>query len=111
VRIDLTLTDEHGRSYFGTAVLTNEPASIPSKRARTHAHQEPLNLPDHILALRDAGFFKQSRTGNEVHSALQEKYPCQTDRVQMALLRLQRKRLLRKTKRSVDGKEQVAYVW
>jgi hypothetical protein len=29
----------------------------------------------------------------------------------MTLLRLQRKRSLRKTNKSVDGKEQVTYVW
>jgi hypothetical protein len=111
VKIDFTLTDDNGRSYSGTAMLSDESTPIPSKRARTHAKQTSAKLPDHILGLRDAGFFKEARSGVEVHAALQEKYPCQTDRVHVALLRLQRRRTLRKTKKSTDGKEQVAYVW
>jgi hypothetical protein len=70
VKIEFALTDDHGRSYFGTAVLTKQPASISGKGVRTYAKQKPVNLPDHILALRDAGFFRQARTGNEVHAAL-----------------------------------------
>jgi hypothetical protein len=114
MKIDFTLTDDAGRSYAGTAVL----AAVPhSKAKRDHEQprlgekQKPTKLPEHIVDIRDSGFFKEERTANEVHAALQEKYPCQIDRVQMALLRLQRRRLLRKTKKLVDGKEQVAYVW
>lgn len=32
-------------------------------------------------------------------------------RVTMALLRLQRRKLLRKTSKTIDGKKHVAYVW
>jgi hypothetical protein len=67
-------------------------------------------LPDHILKLRDSGFFDSPKTTGEVHERLQSKYPCEPDRVAMALLRLQRRRELRKSSKANGGKKQVAYV-
>jgi hypothetical protein len=111
MRIEFTLTDDDGNSYAGSATLSQQPRPEQRQAARQDTQPKPNNLPEHILHLRDHGFFKQARTGNEVYSAVQEKYPCQIDRVQMALLRLQRKRSLRKTSKVVDKREQVAYVW
>jgi hypothetical protein len=71
----------------------------------------PESLPDHILALRDKGFFAQPKTYNEVHAELQTTYPCDADRVKVACLRLQRRKALRKTSKLVGGKSHVAYVW
>jgi len=41
----------------------------------------PKKLPGHILALRDTGFFAQSKTHNEVHAKLAPNYSCDPDRV------------------------------
>ncbi len=68
-------------------------------------------LPAHILTLKDQDFFTEPRTAGEVKGKLKSKYPCEHDRVAMALLRLQRRRQLRKTSKMVDKKKQVAYVW
>jgi hypothetical protein len=68
-------------------------------------------LPDHILGLRGEGFFQSARSGREVHEKLQTIYSCSADRVAMALLRLQRKKMLRKTSKVLGEKKQVAYVW
>ena len=67
-------------------------------------------LPDHILKLRDSGFFDSAKTSGEVHERLQSKYPCEADRVAMALLRLRRRRELRKSSKAIEGKKQLAYV-
>ena len=68
-------------------------------------------LTEHILELRDAKFFKQPRTANDVHTKLQNSYPCALDRVAMSLLRLGRRRHLRKATKMTGKKKQVAYVW
>jgi len=68
-------------------------------------------LPDRILELRDRNFFKEPRTAREVHEKLRATYPCELNRVAMALLRLKAKKKLRKASKLVDGKRQIAYVW
>jgi hypothetical protein len=70
----------------------------------------PEGLPDHILALRDEGFFAQPKTFHEVHAKLEPTYPCDIDRVKVACLRLQKRKQLRKTSKLIGGKSQVAYV-
>lgn len=67
-------------------------------------------LPDYILELRDSGFLDLARTPTEVHAALKPKYPCDLDRVKVALLRLQRRRQLRKSSKTVGNKKMAAYV-
>jgi hypothetical protein len=69
-----------------------------------------LALPKRIIELRNSGFFSVPRTAREVHESLRSTYPCEVDRVAMALLRLKKKEL-RKASKVVDGKKQVAYVW
>jgi hypothetical protein len=69
-----------------------------------------LTLPKRILELRNGGFFSVPRTAREVQENLRSNYPCEVDRVAMALLRLKRKEL-RKASKIIDGKRQVAYVW
>ena len=68
-------------------------------------------LPDRVLELRDKEFFREPRTAREVHEELRSIYPCEPDRVAMALLRLKDRKTLRKASKVVDGKRQIAYVW
>jgi len=86
------------------------------KARAAHGSADPkrpskAGLPEKILALRDKGFFSQPRTGNEVQAKLNPTYPCELDRVLMALLRLMKRKKLRKASKIVEGKKQVAYVW
>lgn len=66
-------------------------------------------LPAKILSLQDIGFLNEARTPIEVHAELSKVYPCEINRVQMALLRLQRKREVRRVSKDVDGKKTLAY--
>lgn len=96
--------------------------ALGAKRGAKHAHStnttraekvtpEQTSLPQHIIKLRDAGFFKEPRTTVEVHAKLQAIYHCARDRVVMALLRLKNGRKLRKTSKIVGKKKLIAYVW
>jgi len=119
MRIEFTIVDDHGRRYSGAADLGD--ASVdPTDGVRAAIHREERSnpqdpvargLPDHILHLRESGFFREPRTSSEVHQKLQEAYSCLPDRVQMALLRLQRRRELRKAVKKVGDQEKTAYVW
>jgi hypothetical protein len=68
-------------------------------------------LPSQILSLRDGGFFKQAKTPQETHTGLQSSYPCELDRVVVALIRLARKRKLRKASKLTGRIRKIAYVW
>lgn len=68
-------------------------------------------LADQILHLRSSGFFKSPKTAPEVHAKLQTTYPCEPNRVAVALLRLRNKKGgLRITSKEVGGKKLKAYV-
>lgn len=110
MRIEFTLTDDEGGSYRGSAELSR--TNVTARRVISKAAPpSSKSLPDHILELRDQGFFHKPQTGNEVHEELQKQYHCDLDRVQMALFRLVRRRKLRKSAKSIAGRSQVAYVW
>ena len=66
---------------------------------------------DLLIGLREEGFFKQARTAMDVHAKLQSHYSCALNRVAVALLRLQRRKLLRKTAKVIGKRKQTAYVW
>lgn len=83
----------------------------PTVAAKPTNSEGANTLTDHILRLRDAGFFKQAKTAKDVHSKLQAEYFCELNRVMMALLRLQRRKLLRKATKIEGKKKQTAYVW
>ena len=93
--------------------------SIASPRARRQTRTVPRTakshsrntLSTHVLGLREEGFFKQARTAIDVHAKLQSHYSCALNRVAVALLRLQRRKLLRKTAKVVGKRKQTAYVW
>jgi len=69
------------------------------------------SLPDHILDLRQEGYFSIPRTGQETHQKLCERYHCERNRVDVALLRFAEKRQIRKASKAGDKRKQVAYVW
>jgi hypothetical protein len=111
MRIDFALTDDAGNKYEGTAELGLPCENAAPGRADGQATTDPKGLPDHILGLRNRGFFKEPRIPAEVYDQLQPTYRCEFERVKVALLRLQRRRELRKASRGVAGQERVAYVW
>jgi len=69
------------------------------------------SLSDHIIALRDNGFFTTPKSADETHKKLQGTYHCEPDRIAMALLRLANRKLLRKATKSTADKKYKAYVW
>lgn len=95
--------DHIERSVFGTASveLIKKTPKIFKKNT----------LPKLILQSREQGSFKQPKTPQEVHKKLQSIYPCDLNRVEVALLRLYKKRQLRKTSKIVGHKKVLAYVW
>ncbi len=70
-----------------------------------------MTLPKHILALREKDFFKQPKVSSDVHVKLSPSYPCDLNRVEVALVRLHKRRKLRKTSKLVNKKRLTAYVW
>jgi hypothetical protein len=113
MKIELRLTDDRGRSFHGVAELQSAEVGSGSDLpgASVSATLDGNSLPARILALREAGFFHEPRTPAEVHAKLSETYHCLMNRVQMALLRLHRKRELRKAIKRVGPQEHAAYVW
>ena len=69
------------------------------------------SLGDRVIVLRDSGFFKQPKTGQEVHTKLQSSYACEYDGVAMALLRILKRKALRVTSKKVGNKKLKVYVW
>ncbi len=69
------------------------------------------SLSDHIIELRDSGFFSQPKTAEETHTKLTGKYHCELNRVEVALIRLAERKQLRKASKIVSGKKYNAYVW
>ena len=82
----------------------NKPPKIAGKKK---------TLSDHLIELRDTGFFSQPKTAEEVHKKLSEIYFCELNRVEVALLRLteQKRKQLRITSKVVNKKKYKAYVW
>jgi hypothetical protein len=87
-----------------------ERAKAPRK-PRLVANLAKNTLPPQILGLRDTGLFAQPKTARDVHAKLSTSYPCELNRVEVALPRLADRKKLRKTSKLVGGKKQAAYVW
>ena len=83
----------------------------PPKQRTQKDSQKPKSLPQHILSLRDSGFFAQPKVANDVHKRLMPAYHCEVDRVAMALYRLASRKELRRASKVVGGKRLQAYVW
>ena len=83
-----------------------------SKKLPTSLHKkERLTLVDYLIKLREEKFFFQPKTAIETHTKLKELYPCDLNRVAVALLRLATKKELRITSKRIDAEEYKAYVW
>jgi len=113
MKVEFRLTDNDGKNYLGIAELRPVAAGHGADEVEVHnpAGPDVKGLPGHILNLREAGFFREPRTPTEVHAKLIETYNCLVNRVQMALLRLHRRRELRKATKKIGDQGQVAYVW
>jgi hypothetical protein len=68
-------------------------------------------LPKHIMNLREAGFFSQPRSADEVHKKLSATYHCLPNRVEVALFRLASARKLRKATKRINSHSYQAFVW
>ena len=113
MKVELTLTSDDGTIYKGTAELKEESAQQlgSTQPRRSNQQLEATRLPGRILALREADYFREPRSPQEVHAKLSENYHCVLNRVQMALLRMGRKRELRKANKRIGDKTYDAYVW
>jgi hypothetical protein len=112
MKLELTLTDDQGRTYQGIAQLKAVSGARNSVKKSNRSAAGPVKgLPGHILALREKNFFREPRTPAEVHATLLETYHCVLNRVQMALLRLHRKRELRKAVKKIGNQDHAGYVW
>lgn len=100
--IDKMLQDHEKR------ILALEQSS--QKPTKQKVVKDKKSLPDHIIGLRDKGFFTQPKTADEVHKKLQSIYHCEPNRVSVALVRLGGKSL-RKASKKIGGKKYKAYVW
>jgi hypothetical protein len=88
-----------------------KPTCSPPPKATPELAAGKATLPSQILSLRDKSFFKQAKTPQETHAGLQSSYPCELDRVVMALIRLARRRKLRKASKLNGRTRKTAYVW
>jgi len=86
-----------------------EDSTGKTKKPQVKGKKQSLSV--HIIELRDSGFFSQQKTAEETHAKLSTKYPCKLNRVEVALVRLSRKRELRKASKVIHEKEYQAYVW
>jgi len=73
--------------------------------------KEKKTLADYILELRGEGFFKDMKIPSDVHEKLKSSYPCEKNRVDVALIRLANKKDLRRATKIIDGQSYKAYVW
>lgn len=77
--------------------------------ARVGNHKK--TLPDHIIVMRGRGFFSQPKTAEETHKKLQADYHCELNRVEVGLVRLAKRKLLRKASKETNGRKYQAHVW
>jgi hypothetical protein len=91
--------------------ITELEKNVFEKRTKPERKLKPEGLPDRILALRASNFFGEPRTDAEVHSEIVKTYPCDLNRVSVALFRLSKKKELRKTTKVGEDKDHVAYAW
>lgn len=101
---------EQIKTIVDAALAPRRPRVAP-KKAQQSAAKTITKLPDHLLRLRDEGFFSQPQNYNDAHKKLSPTYACDAGRVKVALLRLGKAKKLRKTSKIVNGKKLVAYVW
>lgn len=69
------------------------------------------SLSDHILDLKESGFFKTSKTAEETFAELSKIYSCEKARVVTELIRISDKKQLRILWKEVKDKKMKGYVW
>lgn len=114
MEVEIVVTDDSGRQFKGVAkLMAAAPMTTKRKKAAMVTRKEKNNnsLAAQILVLRNEGLFSEPRVAAEVHGALQGRYHCDVNRVEVALLRMQRRKELRKASKVVGAKQKVAYVW
>jgi len=84
---------------------------ILKKRGIKQIKNASKTLSGVLLDLRNAGFFSETKTSEETHEQLQKKYPCEINRVEVALFRMSRRKQLRVASKVVLGKKKKAFVW
>lgn len=85
--------------------------SVIGKTKKQKIKKAKKSLSDYVIELRDSGFFSQPRIGEETHKKLLVKYPCELNRVEVALIRIADRKQLRKASKTISGKKYRAYVW
>jgi hypothetical protein len=98
------LLQDHERRIAALEAMLAKPKSAPISKIKK-------SLTDHVIDLRNAHFFSTMRTVEETHKKLQGTYPCELNRVAVALLRLASNKQLRKATKKDGTKEYKAYVW
>jgi hypothetical protein len=106
--VDKILTDHEIRIAKLEELLASK---APISKKTTKNTTKSATLADHIVALRDAGFFATARTADDAHKKLASHYHCDLNRVAVALFRLASRKQLRKARAVVNGKDYQAYVW
>lgn len=103
VRINRILRDHESRISALEAILTKSELPKITKGKKS--------LPNHVIELRNKGFFSQPKTAEESHKEIQKNYPCELNRVEVVLIRLFHKKQLRKASKIISRKKYKAYVW
>lgn len=83
----------------------------PISRVNDSAANGRKTLTKVILSSRDSGNFSSPKTAEEIHEKIQRSYPCEINRVAVALLRLSKRKQLRIASKTVSGKKHKAYTW
>ncbi len=113
MKAEISVIDNNGNKFVGTVELLSVKGEKrqPKSSMAEKVSGKVTTLSEHIIKLRNSGFFSRPRTAREVHGKLQGSYHCEIKRVGVALIRLQKARELRKTNKTENNKTNVAYVW
>lgn len=98
------MLDDHEKRISHLEAMLSAPKKVAARK-------DKRKLSDHILELRDKGFFAQPKTAEETHAKLQVTYHCELNRVEVALLRLSKRKQLRRASKLVGKKKYQAYAW
>lgn len=98
------ILQNHEKRIFALEASVGKPKKQKTK-------MEKQSLSDHIIELRDDGFFSQPKIAKEVHTKLTGKYNCELNRVEVALKKIADRKELRRTSKIISDKKYKAYVW
>jgi len=83
---------------------------LGGKTQKSKSKGNKQSLSDHLIELLGKGFFTQPKTVDETHAKLTRTYPCELNRVAVALVRLSKRKQLRKASKIINDKKYKAYV-